>query len=249
VSGETRGWVRRVAPRMHRSERMDPLTGSSWSTPATVAGFVRSPPNETLLQFAGAERTRIDSDAPIALDVGCGAGRNAVPLAEAGWHVLGTDLSWPMLAAAHERRGAVTAPGRLHLVLAPMHQLPVASGTCDLVVAHGIWNLARSSAEFRSGVREAGRVAAPGAALFVFTFSRHTLAVDAEPVDGEAFVFTSFSGQPQCFLTRQQLLSELQEAGFTPDPRVPLRELNRPRAGMLTAARAPVIYEGAFRRV
>ena len=80
----------------------DPLAGSPWSMDTTVQGFVRSQPNETLMRFAAGERAR----APHGwmLDIGCGAGRNAVPLAREGWRVLGTDLSWPMLEAAAARR-------------------------------------------------------------------------------------------------------------------------------------------------
>jgi hypothetical protein len=54
-----------------------------------------------------------------------------------------------------------------------MAPLPVPDASADFVVAHGIWNRARSSAEFRQAVADAGRAARPGAALFVFTFSRH----------------------------------------------------------------------------
>jgi hypothetical protein len=61
-------------------------------------------------------------------------------------------------------------------------------------------------------------------------------------------VFTQFSGQPQCFLTAEQLLEELAAASFFPDPGVPLRELNRPAPGALRTAGGPVIYEGGFRR-
>jgi hypothetical protein len=68
----------------------------------------------------------------------------------------------------------------------------------------------------------------------------------AEPVSGESFVFTQFSGQPQCFLTEEQLVTEMGAAGFLLDASVPLRELNRPR-GALRASGAPVIYEGVFR--
>ena len=128
-----------------------------------------------------------------------------------------------------------------------MDALPVRDGSCDLVIAHGIWNLARSAADFRRAVREAARVAKTGAGLFVFTFSRHTLPPDAEPVVGEAFVFTQFSGEPQCFLTEEQLVSELSAAGFVSEPSVPLSEYNRPRPGTLGGG-APVIYEAAFRR-
>ena len=139
--------------------------------------------------------------------------------------VIGTDLSWPMLCAAAERGAGVD----LRLVLAPMDALPVCSGTVDLVIAHGIWNLARSGLEFRRAIAEAARVATAEAALFVFTFSRRTLPSNATPVAGESFVFTQFSGSPQVFLTEDQLFEELHAAGFVPDPALPLRELNLPR--------------------
>jgi ubiquinone/menaquinone biosynthesis C-methylase UbiE len=233
---------------------MDPLAGSAWSAPGTVAGFSQSPPNDALLQFADGElrllrqTSRGQRTRPRALDIGCGAARNAVPLAELGWDVLGLDLSWPMVSAAGQRAAEAGMSDRLGLALAPMDAIPVRDRSIDLVIAHGIWNLARSGSEFRRAVHEAARVATAGAALFVFTFSRHTLPEEAEAVADETFVFTQFSGQPQCFLTEAQLMSELARAGFDPDPALPVRELNRPRPGALPGGTGPVIYEGAFRR-
>ena len=218
----------------------DPLAGSSWSDARTVSGFVESPPNATLMGVAaGAFRP-----SSRLLDIGCGAGRNAVPLAGQGWRVVGSELSAAMLNAAARRVVEGPPANRIDLVLAPMDTLPFASNAFDFVVAHGIWNLARSGREFRNAVTEAARVARPGAPLFLFTFSRHTLAEEAEPVPGESFVFTQFSGQPQCFLTAEQLAAELATAGFVADPSYPLRELNR--RGLRTSA-VPVIYEGVFR--
>src|SRR3954469_3901738 len=223
---------------------MDPLAGSSWSTPGTVAGFVASPPNATLLAYA--ER-RLTSPGLRAIDIGCGAARNLLPLAEQGWDVVGVDLSRPMLAAAAERAHSSAAGGRITLAMAGMDALPMADASVDLIVAHGIWNLARSGTEFRAAVQEAARVARPDAALFVFTFSRRTLPTAALPVPGETFVYTQFSGQPQVFLTADQLTRELSRAGFTPDSAVPLTEHNVPRPGSLTARTAPVILEAAYR--
>ena len=210
-----------------------------------VAGFAQSAPNPRLMAFAAARRG--ERGEGHLLDIGCGAARNAVPLAVQGWHVIGTDLSRPMLAAAAKRAGEERVAERVHLLEARMDALPVADGCCDLIVAHGIWNLARSGDEFRLGVAEAARAARHGAWLFIFTFSRHTIAETAEPVAGETFVFTEFSGQPQCFLTADQLVEELGRAGFTPMPEWPLRELNQRRAGELVAGGPPVIYEAGFR--
>lgn len=220
-----------------------PHPESPWSTPDMVAGFARSAPNATLMAFAADELAR---GGRAAVDIGCGAGRNSVPLAQMGWTVTGIDSSQPMLDAAAERLRAAGVADRVTLHIAPMDAIPLADASVDLVVAHGIWNLARSGDEFRAAVREAGRVARPGAALFVFTFSRHTLPGSVTPVPGETFVFTQFSGEPQCFLTEPELISELGAVGFSPDSAVPLREHNRPRPGALTGG-GPVIFEAAFR--
>jgi SAM-dependent methyltransferase len=224
----------------------DPLAGSSWSAPGTVAGFARSAPNQVLMRYAQAHSQR--ASGVRLLDLGCGAGRNTVPLAQAGWEVLGTDLSWPMLRAAVKRVDEEGLGERAGFALAPMDDIPAADRSFDLVVAHGIWNLARSAAEFRRAVGEAARVARDGARLFVFTFSRHTLPPETRPVPGEPFVFTEFSGEPQCFLTAEQLVSELGLAGFVPDPDVPLTEYNRPASGLRLGG-PPVIYEAAFTRI
>jgi SAM-dependent methyltransferase len=221
----------------------DPLRASRWSSQQTVAGFAQSPPNTTLLRYAESLGARPGFQ---VVDIGCGAGRNLVPLAQLGCRVLGVDLSWPMLAAAAERVRNAGLEARVTLAAASMHQLPVKWTTADLIVAHGIWNLAKTGDEFRCAVREATRIAKPGAGLFVFTFSRNTLPPDARPVAGEPFAFTQFSGEPQTFLTAQQLTSELAYAGFFPDPAVPLTEHNKRPAGTLSVGGPPVIYEGAF---
>lgn len=223
---------------------MDPLRGTPWSEAGTVAGFARSDPNRTLLRFAADE---LATGKTTLLDIGCGAARNAVPLARQGWLVTGVDLSWPMLRAAADRAQAESLTHRFRVLSSSMEPLPIQSESMDVVVAHGIWNLARSTAEFRRAVREAARVSRRGAALFVFTFSRATLSPAAAPVRGEEFVFTEFSGAPQCFLTAGQLIAELGAAGFVSDPSVPLTEHNRPPAGALRAGGPPVIYEGTFR--
>ena len=152
-----------------------------------------------------------------------------------------------MLEAANAREDASGCRHRLLWVRGVADRLPAGTSTADLVVAHGVWNLARSGDEFRRALREGARVARPGAGLFVFTFSRNTLPADVSPVSGESFVFTQFSGEPQCFLTESQLVEELELAGFEREVAGPLTEYNRPN-GRVVAATGPVIYEGTFRR-
>lgn len=213
--------------------------------PSTVTGFVRSLPNDTLVHFATLERRRALGTR--GLDLGCGAGRHTFPLAAQGWNMVGLDLSLAMLEAAQTRVHTDSASNRPSFALAPMDALPVASRSFDLIVAHGIWNLARSAAEFRRATAEAARVAAPSAALFVFTFSRHMLPAAAIPVEHEPFTFTQFSGNPQCFLTRQQLIDEMAAVAFTLDDTIPFVEHNRPPGGATQIVSTPVILEAAFR--
>lgn len=169
-------------------------------------------------------------------------------MAALGGTVVGTDVSWPMLEGARRRAVTEGAAGRVGLVRATMDYLPLQDASVDLVVAHGIWNLARSTAEFRRAVAEAARIARPGAGLFLFTFSRTTLAPEDRPISGEPFVFTQFAGEPQCFLTEIQVKEELFRAGWEKDPPGPLTEYNRPVAGRAIPQGGPIIYEGTFRR-
>ena len=131
-------------------------TRNPWSEAGTVAGFVQSPPNQTLIAYAS---RRLAAGLRV-LDIGCGAGRNAVPLALLGARVFGTDLSRPMLDAAMAR----DAGGRLRLALARMDGLPIRDHAAGLVIAHGIWNLARSGDEFRRAARPLSTKAASFAA-------------------------------------------------------------------------------------
>lgn len=216
-----------------------------WGDAGVVGGFEKAPANPVLLDFVRAEIQR--RPGLRVLDLGCGAARNAAPIAALGALVIGIDVVRPMLDAARRRVASPEATGRVFLALAPMDRLPLHDASIDLVVAHGIWNLAGSAAEFRRAVAEAARVARPGAGLFVFTFSRSTLAPDDQPLPGEGFVFTQFANEPQCFLTEAELKEELLRVGFEKDPPGPLTEYNRPAAGHTLSRTGPVIFEGTFR--
>ena len=87
-----------------------------------------------------------------------------------------------------------------------------------------------------------------GAGLFVFTFARATLPSDAVPDRGETFVFSSWNGEPQCFLTERELIDELDRVGFRRTSGAPLTVYNLPTPSEIRVGGPPVIYEGVFRR-
>ncbi|PKN56336.1 MAG: hypothetical protein CVU56_16570 [Deltaproteobacteria bacterium HGW-Deltaproteobacteria-14] len=219
-----------------------------WESPKAVAAFEGGRPNQVLVAFA---RAALEHGGGLeVLDVGCGAGRNAVPLAEMGYRVTGTDLSGPMIEGARRYAAASSAAERLRFLQEPMAQLPFEDASFDLVIAHGIWNLATTDAELRAAIAEAGRVARPGAGLFLFTFSRSTLPAATAPVAGQSYVYTEFNGEPACFLTEAEVLGELAAAGFSRRPEGPLTEYNRPDPdpGHAPTSMAPAIWEGMFLR-
>ena len=50
-----------------------------------------------IIEHLGESPSRADGTPRIAIDFGCGTGRNLIPLAERGWRVVGVDLSLDML--------------------------------------------------------------------------------------------------------------------------------------------------------
>ncbi len=211
-----------------------------WTSPEMVARLSSTLPNDVLMSFADDELDRGNENR--LLDIGCGAGCNAIPLAQNGWDVLGLDLSDPMLEAVQNRAVINGLTDRTQFRLASMDQLLVEENSFDFIVAHGIWNQARSGAEFRKAVREAARAAKPGAPLFVYTFSRNTLAIKDTPVEGETFVYAAFSGQLKCFLTEAQLIEEMDAAGFKQEVGYPITEYPQ-----IPGKPKPAILEGIFR--
>lgn len=223
-----------------------PSKNLPWSSPEIVAKLSSTLPNDRLMKFA-LQEFNIHADHRL-LDIGCGGGCNAIPLAATGWNVLGIDLSQAMLKATQKRAQEQGLTDRLQLQLAPMDKLPLKDQSYDFIVAHGVWNLAQTTTEFREALKEAARVARPNAALFVFTFSRSTLPEKTEHVPNEPFIFTQFSGRPQCFLTNVELVKELTTVGFVQEPCEPVKEIDLRKPNSEGILRGPVVYEGIFRR-
>ncbi len=222
-----------------------------WEQPEMVSRFANAGASDALIELAQSAGRPLD-----ILDIGCGAGRNSIPLAREGHRVVGVDSALAMIEAAEARAYREEASSHARLRQGDMSRLPVTDGAFDLIVAHGVWNLAASDDQFRRAVAEAARAARSGAWLYVFTFSRNTLHPDARPLEGSSYIYTEFGGYPQCFLREEELIAELRAVGFERPETGPLRELNRPapwekpRGGAIPIAgpKVPVIYEGIWVR-
>lgn len=225
---------------------MQPTSPASvWNRPETVANFVAADPNPVLMAWA--ERLAHRKGGPLdILDIGCGAGRNALPLTRLGHAVTGLDAAPNMLQAARERWLAESQAGGLTLISGSMEHLPFADGSFDVVIAHGVWNLAVSDCQLEQALAEARRVSRTEAGLFVFTFSRLTLPAEARPVPFQQHIFSDFSGSPQCFLTEAELRAKLENHGFVPEHPGPLTVYNLPEPGSSGRPRRPVLYEGCW---
>ena len=66
------------------------------------------------------------------LDVGCGTGRIAIPLAAAGYTVIGVDLSACLLQAAQQHAARVGAS--IAWINGSMRRLPIRGGTVDVIL-------------------------------------------------------------------------------------------------------------------
>lgn len=88
------------------------------------------------------------------LEIGVGTGRIGYPVATAGCHVIGFDLSADMLGETNFHKPSALS-GSLNLMQADMHHLPSASNTYDGVLAVHVLHLAT---DWQRVIREAVRV-------------------------------------------------------------------------------------------
>ena len=103
------------------------------------------------------------------LDAGCGAGRHLVPLARAGFQVLGLDREWPIVRDLKALLDTGALP--LRLAQADLQHLPFPAAAFDFVlsinaISHG------DARVFGAYCRELDRVLAAGGFLFIYVSPR-----------------------------------------------------------------------------
>ncbi len=97
------------------------------------------------------------------LELGCGTGRVAIPVARAGAHVVGIDRSASMLDRARKRARRSKLAGSLHLVRGDVRALPFPPAGFRLVAApYGILQSLLDDATLDAALASAHRVLAKG---------------------------------------------------------------------------------------
>jgi SAM-dependent methyltransferase len=130
--------------------------------------YVRSTQEQVNFVIKHVERTGS------VLDLGCGNGRHAVPLAKAGYEVVGLDISVRQLQKAQNK--AAEAKIDLNIVRADMRQLPFHTGAFSLVASLDTsFGYFSNEADALQTLLEATRVLSQQGLLILDVFNRERM--------------------------------------------------------------------------
>ncbi|MEU8265124.1 class I SAM-dependent methyltransferase [Micromonospora sp. NPDC048999] len=180
-------------------------TGAYWNDRATAAAFAELPVPPYLADL-------LDTPAPeaaLALDVGCGAGRNLPALAAAGYQVLAIDLHPGMLEEARRHTRPRTA-----FVEADVTSLPVSDRRASLVVCHGVLHNLHHRDSLAAALRELYRVLLPGGTLSLNLFTAGHLDPCLTPLGNDRYALPN--GQHMSLIAPDDLIHLIHSAGLVP---------------------------------
>jgi SAM-dependent methyltransferase len=130
------------------------------------------PPASSVAQARAAACLAGCGTGALILDAGCGNGRHSLPLARAGFRVVGLDRSRPLLAAARREADGAKWPC---FVRGSYTRLPLGNAAFDAVLWLGTALGYLGDGGDRVALREFRRVLAPGGRLVIETLHRDAL--------------------------------------------------------------------------
>ncbi len=180
-------------------------TGTYWNDRATVAAFAELPAPLYLTDLLATPAP----EAALALDAGCGAGRNLPALAAAGYRVLAIDRHPGMLEAARRHTGPRTA-----FIEADVTNLPLGDRRASLVVCHGVLHNLHHRDALATALHELYRVLLPGGTLSLNLFTAGHLDPCLTPLGDDRYTLPN--GQHMTLLPTDDLLRFIHAAGLVP---------------------------------
>ncbi|MGC4855440.1 class I SAM-dependent methyltransferase [Micromonospora sp. DT4] len=180
-------------------------TGNYWNDPVTVSAFAALSAPVYLTNLL----SNPVPDGAVALDAGCGTGRNLPSLVAAGFRVLAIDLHPGMLDEARDHH----AGPRVALARANVTNVPVADQRASLVVCHGVLHNLHDRDALGAALRELHRVLGVGGSLSLNTFTAGYLDPCLDSLGDDLYVLPN--GQYMTLLTPDDLESLLREAGLS----------------------------------
>ncbi len=213
------------------NRRSVPKTGDYWNRPDVVAFFAAASPPAYLSDIVPPA-----ARAAVAVDIGCGGGRNLPLLAERGYRVIGLDLHEEMVLLS---RTVVPITG---FCLSSASALPLATGAAAVAVCHGVLhNLTRPELGAEA-IGELRRILARGAVASLNLFS--SAHVDARLTAVGDHRYRLPNGQVMTLLPPDQIAALCREAGLTiiDGPHEYLREAD---PGQRSVWRAALEAEGS----
>jgi len=210
----------------------------------------------------GPESLRTDGTPRIALDFGCGTGRNLIPLAEHGWRVVGVDLSWDMLRQFQSKTEHI-GEGRAVAILANMVRMECfESNFADAILCmYSSIGMVQGRENRGSFMRHANRILSREGKFFVHVHNRGSWLRDPGGVLrtmkdwlrakrdrgwelGDRVY--AYRGLPSMFLhiySERELRRDLRISGLVIDK---FYRLNRQSSGFLLGNRLPHLRSGGF---
>ena len=145
------------------------------------------------------------------LDLGCGSGAFTRRLSAFGLVLTGMDISPRSIEAAVRLSAAETYS------VGDIRATGFAAGEVDIVVYSGVLHHCDQGSTRVEILREGYRLLKPGGRLFAFDPSAHSPSMWLYRDPKSPFYSSKGKTENEVLLTRGELLSELEEAGFTRD--------------------------------
>lgn len=215
-----------------------------------------------IAEHLGQSTIRSDGSSRIAVDFGCGTGRNLIPLWEQGWRVVGVDLSLDMLREFQSKTkfSGQSEPVTIQANMA--HLECFGDGFADAVLCmYSSLGMVQGRENRRSFLKHARRILVMEGTFFVHVHNRGSwlrdpgglrrtamdgLRARRDPTWELGDCVYAYRGLPSMFLhiySERELRRDLKASGFVVQN---LYRLNRQSSQILTGSWLPHLRSGGF---